>query len=163
INRLLRRLSRSAVVWSWGTNFLRLASGVLVLPLLIRFLDVTDLGFYYVVLPLLGIVPMLDLGLASSVERSVSYAMRGARELKARGIQAEGLQAGQPNSDLLWKIVHATRAYYNVLALVVFVMLGIVGSAIVAFAAKSTAHPATAWLAWSIALVNATLEIYAGW
>ena len=39
VHSLARRVSNSTVIWSWGFNFLRLASGVLLLPLLLRLLS----------------------------------------------------------------------------------------------------------------------------
>src|ERR1043166_790155 len=87
--RFLSRLWSSAVVWSWGMNLLRLASGILLLPLLLRLLPTADLGFYYVLLSLQAIVPLLDFGIAVSVDRSVSYAMGGATQLTAHGLHPE--------------------------------------------------------------------------
>ena len=143
-------------------SVLRLASGLFLLPLILH-LDQRDQGFYYLLVPLLFMVTLLDFGLASSVERSVSYAMGGAKEIKAHGMHASGEPDARPNYPLLWRIVHTTRAYYAVLASGVFAGLGSVGTWFVASAAASTSQPTITWIAWALAVVNAGLELYSGW
>jgi hypothetical protein len=157
------RLWKSAVVWSWGFNGLRLASGLLMLPLLLRLLPNPDLGFYYVLLSLAAIAPVLDLGLSVSIGRSVNYAMGGAKELRAYGLEPRDLADGTPNSALLWKLLHATRALYRLLALVLFVALGIVGTYIVSLRVDETSQPSVTWLSWGAALLNAVFDLYSSW
>src|SRR5690606_6472184 len=62
------RILRSAVLWSWLFNGLRLASGVLLLPLLVRVLSEPDVGMYYVFVRLAAIIPMMDFGFSLSIE-----------------------------------------------------------------------------------------------
>src|SRR6266498_3875219 len=154
----LARLWNSAVVWSWGMNGLRLASGLLLLPVLLRLLPINDLGFYYVLLSLQAIVPLLDFGVAVSVDRSVSYAMGGAKELTAHGLHPDLPQGGRPNYALVWKLVQVTRVFYGFLALVVFFSLGGIGTGIISLGVHETSGPLVAWLAWGLALLNVALD-----
>src|SRR6266542_1329625 len=159
----LARLWNSAVVLSWGMNGLRLASGVLLLPLLLYLLPTNDLGFYYVLLSLQAIVPLLDFGVAVSVDRSVSYAMGGARQLTAHGLDPDRPPDGRPNYALVWKLAQATRVFYGLLALLVLFVLGGIGTGMIRLGVHETSRPMVAWLAWGLALSNVALDIYAGW
>jgi O-antigen/teichoic acid export membrane protein len=79
LKQALARINRSAVAWSWVMNGLRLASGLVVLPLLVVKLSKPDYDIYFVFLSLTALVPILDLGFAVSIGRAVSYAMGGRR------------------------------------------------------------------------------------
>ncbi|MBE0545009.1 MAG: hypothetical protein IH623_27030 [Verrucomicrobia bacterium] len=158
----IQRLAQSAVVWSWAMNGLRLASGVVVLPLLIHHLSGPDFGMYFVLLSLSALVPILDLGFATSIGRAVSYAMGGAKELQAQGYAPE-IGANGPNYELLGRLLPTARQLYRLLSLASLLLLGATGTVMVAVRVNETSAPAVTWIAWGVTLVAAVWEIYAGW
>jgi O-antigen/teichoic acid export membrane protein len=162
VAQLVKRAYRSAVAWSWVMNGLRLASGVLLLPLLIQFLSEPDFGMYFVFLGLSALVPILDFGFSASIGRAVSYAMGGATELKADGFVPAENPSG-PNHILLWQLLHTTRRLYAALAIGTLVLLGVLGTAYVALKVQETSVPMMTWIAWGITLISCVWEIYAGW
>jgi O-antigen/teichoic acid export membrane protein len=157
------RLWNSAVVWSWMFNGLRLASVLALLPLLSHFLSDADFGFYFVLLNLIAVVPLLDLGFLAAINRSLSYAMGGASELRAHGMETVDQNRGTPNFSLLWKLMHTTRVLYRHLALGVLVLLGAWGTFVASMKIHETSDPGHAWLAWALTLAGAVFEIYSGW
>ncbi|WP_165106120.1 hypothetical protein [Limisphaera ngatamarikiensis] len=160
--RVTQRLWRSAVVWSWVMNGLRLTAGVVVLPLLVSRLPAPDFNTYFVFLSLSSLVPILDLGFSTSIGRAVSYAMGGARELRPLGFVPEPGATG-PNRELLWRLLHTTRALYRLLTLAALAFLGALGTWAVARAVPQTSQPALTWVAWGLTLLSVLWEIYTGW
>ncbi|MBI4325302.1 MAG: hypothetical protein HY674_08570 [Chloroflexi bacterium] len=150
------------MIWAWGFNALRLGSGLLLLPLLLRLLSVPDLGMYYVFLSLGALVPIIDFGFSLSVERNVSYAMGGAAHLQSIGIQPLPRKS-EPNVELLWHLLSAMRFLYRNLALAALVLLVTFGSAVVGLRVEETSSPFRTWMAWFIAVAAAVLELYVGW
>jgi O-antigen/teichoic acid export membrane protein len=161
--RLVHRVVNTGVFWYWGTNALRLGSGFLLFPLLWRLLTTEELGFYYILMQLMGAVVLLDLGLSVSINRFVSYAMGGAKEFVALGLPSGPPASGQPNYQLVWRLLHTSRRLYGWMALLFFLVLGGVGTALVSLRVDEAPNPALAWLAWVIALASATYEMYSGW
>ncbi len=159
---IFKRLYKSAVVWSWAVNGLRLASGILLLPIIIKLLPTADLGMYYVFLSLGGLALVLDFGFATGIGRSVSYAMGGASELKPMGFVTSEKDS-QPNHALLGDLLHATQNLYRYLAVAGVILLGTFGTAMVSLRAGETTHPTLTWCAWSVTVLAAAWEIYAGW
>lgn len=143
-------------------NAFRLASGLLLLPLLLRLLSEADLGMYYVFLGLVALLPIVDSAFSFNIGRYVGYAMGGATRLQAQGMVAEAA-AGEPNYRLLWQLVSATRALYRYLSLVILLLLGVAGTIIVGLRVHETARPAWTWLAWGLTVLAAAWEIYSGW
>lgn len=160
---LVLRLWSSAVVWSWAFNGLRLGSGLLLVPLLALLLPNPDFGFYYLLLHLTAITPLLDLGLSVSIGRSVNYAMGGATELRAFGLRSEDRGDDKPNYPLIWKLLATTQALYRLLALLLLVVMGALGTYVVSLQVQETSHPWITWLSWGMALLSAVFELYFGW
>src|SRR5690349_7392610 len=105
------RARNSTVVWSWMFNGLRLAIGVLLLPLVLRKLSNEEFGMYGVLLSLAQLATMFDFGFSPAVMRFVSYAMDGADSLQPHGVTRS---AGTgPNFRLLWQLFFTTRALYR--------------------------------------------------
>jgi len=162
LRQLVQRTYNSAVAWSWVMNGLRLASGVLLLPLLFQYLSKPDFGMYFVFLHLGALVPILDFGFSPTIGRAVSYAMAGATELKPDGFTPAEKPSG-PNQVLLWQLLYTTRRLYGMLALLTLVLLGIFGTLYVGWKAAESSSPMMTWIGWAIMIVAAVWEIYAGW
>ncbi|HEX7862559.1 MAG TPA: hypothetical protein VF773_19650 [Verrucomicrobiae bacterium] len=155
------RAWEAAVLWSWVFTGLRFGSVLVVLPLLSR-LPESDFGFYYLLMSIVAVAPLIDLGFAFSVERGVGYAMAGATELRADGLPP-GANSKTPNFGLFWKLVFTARVFYRLLTLLLLVVLGAVGTYIVSQSAWETSNPTLAWTAWGVALLNCALEVYSSW
>lgn len=162
LKRICSRLYRSAVAWSWIMNGLRLTAGILVLPLLAVQLAKPDFDMYFVFLSLSALVPILDLGFSSSIGRAVSYAMGGATKLKAQGFVPQ-VGVNGPNHELLWKLLQTTRKIYRLLSLGTIVLLGCLGTLLVAKVVPETTRPTLTWIAWGLTLIAVLWEIYSGW
>ncbi len=158
----MRRLRGSAVVWSWGANGLRLASGLLLLPLVLNKLPAADLGMYYVLLSLSALVPLVDFGFGPTIGRFVSYAMGGAKAIQAQGLPQPG-PSTSPNYRLLWELLFTTRKLYRLLTLVLVIVLGAWGTYMVELRINETSSPLFTRLAWVATLVSAIFDIYASW
>ena len=163
IREAAARLGSSAVLWSWGVNALRFGSGLFLLPLLLHHLTREDLGYFYILQNLFAIVPLIDFGVAITVDRQVGYAMGGAQRLIAQGVASPSEESRAPNYSLVWKLMDTTRAYYRVLSIVLFFVMGGVAAIIASSAAGQTSSPRLAWLATGVALLSLVFEIYWGW
>src|SRR5436190_7715301 len=156
---LARRSYNSAVGWSLSLNFVRLAYGVFLLPLLLRLLPKTDFGMYYLFLSLNAIVTVLDLGFSPTVGRFVSYAMGGAKKLSPQGLNTEPPH-GAPNYPLLWELLVTARVFYGFVVLAAFVLLGSFGSFVIWQKVAETSSISLTWTAWGITVLAAAADIY---
>jgi len=157
----LERLWRSPVVWSWAFNLLRLASGIVLLPLLTRYLSKADLGMYINFTYFGILVGVMDSMFSLGISRNIGYAMRGVKELRPLGIAPDGAD-GVPNVPLLSNLLHATRRIYFKTSCFVFAVLGVAGTTLVYATSEETSNPGATWLAWTIVWIAAPLELYTG-
>lgn len=159
---LFRRATNSAVGWSWALNGLRLAMGLILLPLVLKKLPTPEFGMYYVLLSLMAIAPLVDFGFGPTIGRFVSYAMGGAESIQAHGVARAG-DSGAPNYELLWRLLVTTRALYRLLTLALLVILGAWGTYMVELRIHETSSPALTRLAWGVTLVTSLFDIYSNW
>ena len=159
---LVGRLLNSTVAWSWAYNALRLATGVVLLPLLLNLLPVAELGMYYVLLAQIALVPLIDFGFGTTIGRFVSYAMGGADSLQAQGV-AKPSASTLPNYALLWQLLFTTRKLYRLLTLAALVVLALWGTYNVELRIGETASPTLTRVAWALTLVSALSDIYWNW
>ena len=159
---IFKRLVKSAVVWSWLFNTLRLSTGLILLPLVVWKFSKADFGMYGVLLSLVGFVPIIDFGFGPTIGRFVSYAYGGAKTLQARGVQ-KSANAGAPNYALLWQLLQTTRTLYRYITLAILVILGVWGTYIVELRIDETSSVLITRLAWITTLAAALLDIYWSW
>lgn len=157
-----QRVTRSAVIWSWLFNGLRLSSAVVLLPLLMAVLPDAEFGMYYVFLALAGVAPMMDFGFGLSVERNLSYAVGGAKSLQAQGVGG-AVAGGEANRALMADVVWSARRLYRWLTLGAMVLLLVVGTWMVGLRVEETEDARWTWMAWGVHLVATSLEIYSGY
>lgn len=163
IRNMCSRAYGSAVIWSWAFNSLRLASGLLLLPLLLRLLDRSEFGMNYLFLSVMGFLPFLDLGFTASLSRSVSYAAGGVSSLQPEGLASPAQASGQPNFKLLRQLFYGVAKIYRYIAVFGVILLGGGGTLLVFAKAGETPHPQITWAAWILTLLAAALELYTGW
>jgi hypothetical protein len=156
---MLQRLGQSTVVWSWMYNALRLASAVILLPLVLHKLPTPELGMYYVLMAQVALVPMVDFGFGPAIGRFVSYAMGGAETIQAQGIAQPG-KSHAPNYTLVWQLLSASRILYRYLTLALLVVVGVVGTLAVEHRVGETASPNLTRLAWAATLLVTLFDIY---
>ena len=166
---LVVRLRSSAVAWTWLFHGLRLASGLLLLPLVLNFLSKPEVGMYYVLLSLAALVPVIDFGFGPTIGRFITYAMGGAQSIQAQGVaeltpEAQSARAAKrPNYKLLWELLVTMRTLYRYLSLVLLVVLGAWGTYTVELGVHQTPSPLLVRLAWGATLLTAVFDIYANW
>ena len=127
----IRRTARSAAAWGFLATAMRVFSGILVLPLMLRTLPSDHLGIWYVFLSLQGIAALFDLGFAPAVTRAVGYIWAGASELRHFGVATldNARSSPHPNYPLLNELVSTMRLYYRVFGVATAIVMFIGGVA----------------------------------
>jgi hypothetical protein len=159
----LVRVWNTAVFWTWIFNGFRVASGILLVPLLLRYLSSEDLGMHYNFLYFTGFLLSFDAMFAVTVARAIGYALRGVTTLQAIGVATVPEGNLPPNTALLAQILGATKRLYRYLSLAIALLLGLGGTLLLFPSFPQTSHPTVAWTAWVVMIISACLELYTGY
>ncbi|MDR1652933.1 MAG: hypothetical protein LBS01_04675 [Prevotellaceae bacterium] len=151
---------RKDLFWHYAAVTMRVASGIIVLPVTLRLLPSEDMGVWTLFLSLTTIVSLLDFGFSNSFSRNVTYIFSGVKELKTKGY-AE-VQTHSVDYGLLKNLLKAVRLYYGAVALIflaVFVVAGpfYLSSAVLC---KYTGNHLHIWVAWFILGIILSYELY---
>ena len=121
------RVRRQDFVWSYLAQFFTIASGLILLPLVLRLLTKEEIGFNYIMLSVGGLVNLLDFGFSKQFGRNFSYVFGGAKSLVKTGMLKQNA-GNKINYTLLKDLIHAARLVYGWMALISFILLGVFGT-----------------------------------
>ncbi len=110
------QIGRRDVAWNFAATFMRVASGLIVLPLVLRMLPQDDIGLWYVFVSVGSIATLLDFGFSNSFSRNITYIFSGVKELLAEGhVVVDKNQA--VDYSLLKSVIKLMRLFYAAVAL----------------------------------------------
>lgn len=80
-------VTKKDVVWSFVAKFFQMATGVITLPLILRYLSSDEIALNYLMLTVSSMVALLDFGFAPQFGRNFTYIYSGARVLRKEGVE----------------------------------------------------------------------------
>jgi len=120
-------IKKSDVAWNVAASVMRLASGFIMLPILINRLSAEDLGLWTTVfIALNSAIILLDFGFFTTFSRNITYIFSGAKELKGEGL-GEMDPSGRIFYPLLKGTINAMKVYYSSIALLLAILFASVG------------------------------------
>lgn len=151
----------SATGWLAIALFLRLGSGILLLPLILRYVPENQLGLWYVFLSVGNAAVMIDLGFSKTAIRSVSALWAGAGQLTAQGVALA--DRAMPNYGGVRDLLAAMRLLYLLMALVVAIYLIIADYFLIPWGAVSDLTPNSPRFAWYVYAAGQVVTAYTRW
>jgi len=120
------QIGRKDVVWNFAATIMRVASGILLLPLALHILTNKEYGLWTIYVTIGGLATLLDFGFVNSFARNITYIFSGVKELKPEGYNA--VSEGDITIDygLLKSVILAMKRYYGIMAVVFLIVFSIV-------------------------------------
>ena len=82
-------ITKKDIAWSYIANIFSIASGIIVLPVILNRLDAEEVGLNYIMLTISSLVSLLDFGFAPQFGRNFTYVNSGVQSLRKEGIEEE--------------------------------------------------------------------------
>ena len=117
-------IGKKDIAWNFIGTIMRVASGVILMPLVLVQLSKADVGLWNIYIQLGGLALLLDFGFMNSFGRNITYIFSGVKELKAEGYASADYTDKTISYDLLKSVINAMRRYYGIIALVFFGQIG---------------------------------------
>jgi O-antigen/teichoic acid export membrane protein len=120
-------IKKSDVAWNVAASVMRLASGFIMLPIIINRLSAEDVGLWTTVfIALNSSIILLDFGFFTTFSRNITYIFSGAKELKGEGL-GEMDPDGKISYPLLKGTLNAMKVYYRTIAILLALLFASVG------------------------------------
>jgi len=120
--------NHNVVGWAYLATVSRIASGVLLLPLIIFSLPSKDVAFWSMLLSFSALIAVLDFGFSSAFKRNISYVCTGVDGLSTVGIMTLDNDRESVNKNLFISLINAMKRLYAKLTLVGLFLFGIIGT-----------------------------------
>ncbi|MEI7502052.1 MAG: O-unit flippase-like protein [Paludibacter sp.] len=120
-------IGKKDILWNFLATFMRVASGLIVLPLVLRLLSTDEVGLWAVFLSISSLAILLDFGFSNSFTRNITYIFSGVKALKAEGYHTSSRSDNSVDYGLLKSVIVAMKRYYGIIALI-FLAVFIVAS-----------------------------------
>jgi len=116
------KVTRADLLWNYGATFMRVASALIILPLILRMLPIQEVGLWTVMIGLNSMINLLDFGFFQTFSRAVTYIYSGAQTLVKEGFVP--IKGDKPiNYSLLKGLLGAMARFYGYVSLLLLVLL----------------------------------------
>ncbi len=160
IRNVIGRAKHSPLFARWCSYGARATSFLAILPFLLLYLNAAELALWFLFLTIAGLQLVIDSGLSATFMRAISYAMGGAKEIGDLRDPDKTVGGGQPNLDLVSRIVATMGKVYIWLALGWIAILLAVGTVAVSGLVSQLENPGEGWLAWGVLIITSAFRLY---
>ena len=154
------QITKADATWNLLATTLRVASGIIVLPLVLYFLPQEDLALWTIFLSFGAMVVLLDFGFSLTFMRNITYIFSGARELKTKGY-TEIEQAGEPDYSLLKGVIRSMQFFYGLISALFLIGLITAGSLYIYRILETyQGDKQSILIAWTLYIIIISLQLY---
>lgn len=151
-------VSKSDIIWGYIAIFFQVASGIIILPFILRFLNADEVGYNYLMLTIGQMVALFDAGFSPMFGKNISYIFSGATELKKEGVIES--KSDQINYHLLATMIVVARHVYRKMSVIVLALLLTGGTVYTYHVTNGYASVNNAFVIWLIYSASTFFNIY---
>ena len=154
------QITKVDATWNFIATGLRIASGIIVLPLLLRLLPQEEVALWMLFLPFGSMVYIMDFGFSQSFARNITYIFTGAQKLHKKGLSKIDNET-RPNYFLLKGVIRSMHLFYAALSISFFLIVIIGGTFYILN--RLTTYPfehSTILFAWILYVCIISLQLY---
>lgn len=156
----IEHIGKKDIIWSYVATIFRVGAGIILWPFILSQMSAETVGIWNVMITIMGFVALLDFGFQPSFARNISYIFSGVTKLQKVGIQT-AVSDGNINFSLLKGTLNAMRKFYRWMALGVFVILGVAGTAYFYYILQKYSGDRTdAMIAWILLIAINSYNVY---
>lgn len=151
-------ITKSDVLWSYAAQFFNVATGIIVLPAILRLLNTDEIAFYYIILNIGTLVNLFDFGFSAQFSRNFAYVFSGAQELRKEGLSEK--VGGQINYRLLKTLINTASTVYRIIALIVITIMLTLGTLYVKKVTNNYSLISNALYIWILYTLSVFFNMY---
>lgn len=152
------KTSKKDIAWNYVGTAVSMASGFLLLPLLMRYLSAEELGLWYVYVAVSNLTQLFEFGFSPTFARNIVYCLSGSSRLSKKGT----IETGSSNSvdwHMLRALLTTSKFVYAVIAAIALIVACTMGSAYIAIITQETGG-AEKWISWGLFCLSIFLNLY---
>lgn len=153
-------ITKRDVAWNFIATFLKTASSIILLPLILKCLSAQEIGIWTIFISIGGLASIADFGFSPSFSRNITFIFSGVNKLSKVGFDNES-NTGVINYVLLKTALKAMKYFYSRVALFVFLFLSVFGTYYIQYVLKDyQGSNDNIYLAWFIFICYISFNMY---
>jgi len=149
------------VTWNYAATFLKIASSVLLFPLILKMMPSEMVGIWTILITVSSFAGLLDFGFSPSFARNITYIFSGVKVLKTTGFEHVEDENFSIDYGLLKGSIRAMRWFYLRVAIVLFLFLITLGTYYISTILKTyKGDPKEVYIAWGILCLISTYNLF---
>lgn len=157
-------ITKKDVIWSYLSLFLLNGINIILLPFILAYLNVAEVGLWYTFTAVSGLVLLLDFGFQTTLARNITFVWSGAMEITKTGYKKDINQANSPNYHLFVKLFKVTKLIYFIIGLIILIILFSVGTLYIYSVANEDLSLKIILISWGLYATAVFLNMrYAYW
>lgn len=153
-------LTKKDIVWGYFAQFFSMASGILVLPFILRLLTPEEIGMNYLMLTVGSMVSLFDFGFAPQFGRNISYIFSGAQVLLKEGVELNEGEKKDVNYHLLATMINTAKYIYRILSFIVLFIMLTFGTLYIYKVTNGFQNVHNSLLIWVVYSISTFLNVY---
>ncbi|QQV03376.1 MULTISPECIES: O-unit flippase-like protein [Chryseobacterium] len=121
------KIGKKDLIWGYFAQFFSIASGILILPIILKLLSPEEVGLNYIMLTIGTFVTLFDFGFAPQFGRNITYIFSGSQNLLKEGIM-QNTERLDVNYKLLFVMIQSAKFLYKRLSFIILVLLLTLGT-----------------------------------
>ncbi|HCE56596.1 MAG TPA: hypothetical protein DER09_02075 [Prolixibacteraceae bacterium] len=157
------QIGRKDIAWNAAGTFMRVASGVIILPIVLRTFPKEEYGLWTIFIYVGTIAALLDFGFSNAFGRNITYIFSGVKELKKKGYVTVPQYDKSIDFGLLKSVIVAMKKYYAALAGIFLLLFGVASPFYLPYILNKNNYEGdhqTVWIAWMIYGVLVSYQLY---
>lgn len=155
------KVDREDIIWGYFAQFFSIASGIIILPMILRLLSAEEVGMNYLMLSVGQLVTLVDFGFSPQFGRNVTYVYSGAQRLLKNGIETlDNSATVEINYSLLATLIQTARWIYRLMGGVVLLLMLTVGTRYIYQVTAAFSNLPNSLFIWLIYSVGIFFQIY---
>ncbi len=152
-------LRKKDVVWGYFAQFFSIASGMLMLPIVLRMLTPQEIGMNYLMMTVGSLVSLFDFGFAPQFGRNITYIFGGAQTLKKEGLEINH-DKKDVNYRLLATMISTAKYVYQLISVLVLVVMLTFGTIYIYKVTNGFNNVHNSFAIWMVYSVSTFFNIY---
>lgn len=153
-------ITKKDIIWGYFAQFFSMASGLLVLPFILRLLTPEEIGMNYLMLTVGSMVSLFDFGFAPQFGRNFSYIFSGAQVLHKEGVELNNAANRDINYRLLSTMIGTAKSIYQIISIIVLVVMLTLGTLYIHKVTHGFSNVNNSLLIWIVYSVSTFFNVY---
>lgn len=154
-------IKKQDIIWGYISLFFSIASGVIILPMILIKLSTEEVGMNYIMLSIGQLVSLVDFGFSPQFGRNITYIYSGAQRLLKNGIEViDSSKDLSVNYHLLENLIQTARWIYRVMSGIVLFIMMTVGTTYIYHLTNGFSNLSGSFIIWILFSLSIFFQIY---